>query len=84
MALVELAQRVVACRACSRLVAFREEVARRKAPAFRAETYWARPVPGFGDPEAWLFLVGLAPAAHGANRTGRMFTGDGPRGAGNF
>ncbi len=63
---------------------FREEVARRKAPAFRNETYWGRPVPGFGDPRAWLFLVGLAPAAHGANRTGRMFTGDGPRGAGDF
>lgn len=65
-------------------MAYREEVARRKAPAFREETYWGKPVPGFGDPEAWLFVVGLAPAAHGANRTGRMFTGDGPRGAGDF
>lgn len=61
---------------------YREEVARRKAPAFRTETYWGRPVPGFGDPYAWLFIVGLAPAAHGANRTGRMFTGDGPQGLG--
>lgn len=84
VALAELAQRIVACRACPRLVAWREKVARRKAPAFRDETYWGKPVPGFGDPEAWLFLVGLAPAAHGANRTGRMFTGDGPRGAGDF
>ncbi len=82
--LSELSQRIVACRACPRLVAYREEVARRKKPAFRDETYWGRPVPGFGDPKAWLFLVGLAPAAHGANRTGRMFTGDGPRGAGDF
>lgn len=65
-------------------MAWREEVARRKRPAFRGETYWGKPVPGFGDPQAWLFLVGLAPAAHGANRTGRMFTGDGPRGAGDF
>ncbi len=84
VALTELAKRIVACRACPRLVAWQEEVARRKAPAFRDETYWAKPVPGFGDPEAWLFLVGLAPAAHGANRTGRMFTGDGPHGAGDF
>lgn len=74
----------MACRACPRLVAHREEVARRKTPAFQAETYWGKPVPGFGDPRAWLFLVGLAPAAHGANRTGRMFTGDGPHGAGDF
>lgn len=82
--LEELAQRIVACRACPRLVRFREEVARRKAPAFQDETYWGKPVPGFGDPGAWLFVVGLAPAAHGANRTGRMFTGDGPHGAGDF
>lgn len=83
-ALAELSQRVVGCRCCPRLVAYREEVARRKAPAFRDEEYWGRPVPGFGDPEAWLLIVGLAPAAHGANRTGRMFTGDSPRGAGDF
>jgi uracil-DNA glycosylase family 4 len=67
---------VVACRACPRLVAWREQVAREKRAAFRDETYWGRPVPGFGDPAARLVIVGLAPAAHGANRTGRMFTGD--------
>ncbi len=67
---------VVACRACPRLVAWREEVAITKRAAFRDEEYWGRPVPGFGDPEASVVVVGLAPAAHGANRTGRMFTGD--------
>ncbi|MBE9373877.1 uracil-DNA glycosylase [Saccharopolyspora sp. HNM0983] len=67
---------VVRCTACPRLVAWREEVARVKRAAFRAETYWGRPVPGFGPPDAALAVVGLAPAAHGANRTGRMFTGD--------
>ncbi len=65
---------VVACRRCPRLVAWREEVPPRAA--FRGETYWRRPVPGFGDPDASVVVVGLAPAAHGANRTGRMFTGD--------
>lgn len=67
---------VVACRACPRLVAWREQVAVDKRAAYRDEDYWARPVPGFGDPAARLIVVGLAPAAHGANRTGRMFTGD--------
>jgi uracil-DNA glycosylase family 4 len=67
---------VVVCRACPRLVAWREQVAQEKRAAFRDEEYWGRPVPGFGDPDATLVLVGLAPAAHGANRTGRMFTGD--------
>lgn len=67
---------IVTCRACPRLVAWREEVGRVKRRAFQDEDYWARPVPGFGDPDPWLMLVGLAPAAHGANRTGRMFTGD--------
>ena len=67
---------VVTCRACPRLVAWREEVGREKRAAFRDDDYWARPVPGFGDPGAGLVIVGLAPAAHGANRTGRMFTGD--------
>jgi uracil-DNA glycosylase family 4 len=67
---------VVECRACPRLVAWREEVADTKRAAFRDEDYWGRPVPGFGDPQARLLIVGLAPAAHGANRTGRMFTGD--------
>jgi uracil-DNA glycosylase len=67
---------VVSCRACPRLVAWREQVGVEKRAAYRDETYWARPVPGFGDPAARLVVVGLAPAAHGANRTGRMFTGD--------
>ncbi len=67
---------VIECRACPRLVAWREEVAATKRASFRDEDYWGRPVPGFGDPEARLLIVGLAPAAHGANRTGRMFTGD--------
>jgi uracil-DNA glycosylase len=68
--------RVTNCRLCPRLVAHREEVARVKRRAYREETYWGRPVPGFGDPRAALLILGLAPAAHGANRTGRMFTGD--------
>ncbi len=80
--LEELAAEIVSCRRCSRLVRFREEVARRKRRAFRSEEYWGKPVPGYGDPGARLLIVGLAPAAHGANRTGRMFTGDGPAGAG--
>ncbi|MEU5691629.1 uracil-DNA glycosylase [Actinosynnema sp. NPDC020468] len=74
--LVLLDEEVSTCRACPRLVAWREEVARVKRAAFRDETYWGRPVPGFGPPNASLAIVGLAPAAHGANRTGRMFTGD--------
>lgn len=68
---------VWACRACPRLVEYRERVARERRRAYREETYWGRPVMGFGDPRARLVLIGLAPAAHGANRTGRMFTGDG-------
>jgi uracil-DNA glycosylase family 4 len=67
---------VVNCRKCPRLVAWREQVAREKRAAYRDQTYWARPVPGFGDPLATLLIVGLAPAAHGGNRTGRIFTGD--------
>jgi len=67
---------VVACRRCPRLVEWREEVAREKRAAFRDWDYWGKPVPGFGDPEARLVVVGLAPAAHGGNRTGRVFTGD--------
>lgn len=74
--LERLEDEIVACRACPRLVAWREEVAREKKAAHREETYWGRPVPGWGDPRAELAVVGLAPAAHGANRTGRMFTGD--------
>jgi uracil-DNA glycosylase family 4 len=67
---------LIECRACPRLVAWREEAARLKVKRFRDWTYWARPVPGFGDPRARLLIVGLAPAANGGNRTGRMFTGD--------
>jgi uracil-DNA glycosylase family 4 len=67
---------VVACRACTRLVEWRERVGREKRRAYRSWDYWARPVPGFGDPDARLLILGLAPAAHGANRTGRVFTGD--------
>lgn len=67
---------MIECRACPRLVAWREEVARVKVKRFREWTYWARPVPGFGDPKARLLIMGLAPAANGGNRTGRMFTGD--------
>ena len=71
-----LERRVVGCRACPRLVGWREAVAAEKVRRFAAEEYWGRPVPSFGDHEASLLVVGLAPAAHGANRTGRMFTGD--------
>lgn len=67
---------VVACTRCARLVAWREQAAREAPARFKGETYWARPVPGFGDPHARLLIVGLAPAAHGGNRTGRIFTGD--------
>jgi uracil-DNA glycosylase len=67
---------VIECRKCPRLVAWREEVAREKRAAFKHEEYWARPLPSFGDPDAELLIVGLAPAAHGGNRTGRIFTGD--------
>ena len=74
--LAALEAEVVACRACPRLVAWRERVAVEKRAAFRDETYWGRPVPGFGDPAASIVVLGLAPAAHGANRTGRVFTGD--------
>ncbi|NWJ71322.1 uracil-DNA glycosylase [Pseudonocardia sp. ICBG1122] len=76
MNLAVLDQRISECRACPRLVEWREHVAREKRAAFRDETYWGRPVPGFGPPDARMLIVGLAPAAHGANRTGRMFTGD--------
>jgi uracil-DNA glycosylase len=74
--LAALAATVSECRACPRLVAWREEVARVKRAAFASESYWGRPVPGFGDAEARLLVLGLAPAAHGGNRTGRVFTGD--------
>jgi uracil-DNA glycosylase len=74
--LVELDARVSVCRACPRLVAWRERVAREKRRAFADEPYWGRPVPGWGDPRPRIVIVGLAPAAHGGNRTGRVFTGD--------
>jgi uracil-DNA glycosylase family 4 len=75
-ALAALRAEVVACRCCPRLVAHRERVAREKRRAFRDWDYWGRPLPGFGDPAARVVVVGLAPAAHGGNRTGRIFTGD--------
>ncbi len=75
---------VVGCRACPRLVAFRERVAAEKVRRHRSAPYWGRPVPAFGDPAARLLVVGLAPAPHGANRTGRMFTGDDAGGAGDW
>ncbi len=73
----QLNREIVACTRCPRLVAYREEVARVKRRAYRDWEYWGRPVPGFGDRQARLLILGLAPGAHGANRTGRMFTGDG-------
>ncbi len=75
-ALEELNARISACRKCPRLVAWREQVARDKRAAYRSEAYWGRPVPGFGDAAARVLICGLAPAAHGGNRTGRVFTGD--------
>jgi uracil-DNA glycosylase len=75
-ALADLAARISSCTACPRLVTWREQVARERRRAYADETYWGRPVPGFGDPAAALLVIGLAPGAHGANRTGRMFTGD--------
>ncbi|MDP9455478.1 MAG: uracil-DNA glycosylase [Actinobacteria bacterium] len=74
--LAALEEEVISCRLCPRLVEWREEVAREKKAAYRDEAYWGRPVPGFGDPKARVVVLGLAPAAHGANRTGRFFTGD--------
>lgn len=76
-----LEQQITSCRKCPRLVAWREEVARVKRRAYLDWEYWGKPVPGFGDPKARLLILGLAPGAHGSNRTGRMFTGDG---SGNF
>ena len=72
----ELEREVIICRRCPRLVAWREEVARVRRAAFASEEYWGRPLPGFGDPAATVLVLGLAPAAHGGNRTGRIFTGD--------
>jgi uracil-DNA glycosylase family 4 len=75
-ALLVLNEEIAACRRCPRLVKYREDVARKKRRAFREWDYWGKPVPGFGDPRAKLLIIGLAPAAHGGNRTGRVFTGD--------
>jgi uracil-DNA glycosylase family 4 len=75
---------IIACEACPRLRAYCQRIGREKRRAFREDTYWARPVPGFGDPGARVLVIGLAPAAHGANRTGRVFTGDGAGGSGDF
>jgi uracil-DNA glycosylase len=75
---------IVSCERCPRLRAYCRRIGREKRRAFRDDTYWARPVPGFGDPSARVLLIGLAPAAHGANRTGRVFTGDGAHGSGDF
>src|SRR5579859_2949219 len=74
--LTDLSKQVTRCRRCPRLFAWREQVARERRAAFADQTYWGRPVPGFGDPTARVLLLGLAPAAHGGNRTGRVFTGD--------
>ncbi len=74
--LAAVSRDVIACERCPRLRAYGAEVARVKRKAYAGEAYWSRPVPGFGDPSAWLLIVGLAPGAHGSNRTGRMFTGD--------
>ncbi len=74
--LEQVTERLIACRACPRLTAWREQTAEEKRRAFQDQQYWGKPVPGFGDPNARLLAVGLAPGAHGSNRTGRMFTGD--------
>ncbi|MCX6935706.1 MAG: uracil-DNA glycosylase [Verrucomicrobia bacterium] len=76
MSLPELEREIVGCRKCPRLVRWRERVAREKKAAYAGQIYWGKPVPGWGDPKARVVVVGLAPGAHGANRTGRMFTGD--------
>lgn len=76
MSLESLRREITACRQCPRLVRWRENVAKEKKAAYRGETYWGKPVAGWGDPAARIVVVGLAPGAHGANRTGRMFTGD--------
>ena len=83
-ALAGVRQAIITCERCPRLRAYCREVGRVKRAAYRDDTYWARPVPGFGDPRARVLILGLAPAAHGANRTGRVFTGDGVGGSGDF
>src|SRR5215475_6019066 len=83
-ALISIHADIVSCERCPHLRSYCQRVAREKRRAYLADTYWGRPVPGFGDPRARLLIVGLAPAAHGANRTGRVFTGDGVGGSGDF
>lgn len=83
-ALQAVRQQIISCDRCSRLRRYCTQVAREKKAAFRQERYWGRPVPGFGDPKARVLVLGLAPAAHGANRTGRVFTGDGIGASGDF
>ena len=82
--LSEIHQQIITCDRCERLRTYCQRIATEKRRAYRDEIYWGRPVPGFGDPRARLLIVGLAPAAHGANRTGRVFTGDGVGGSGDF
>jgi len=82
--LLVVREQIISCERCPRLREYCQRIGREKRRAFRDEIYWARPVPGFGDPRARLLLLGLAPAAHGANRTGRVFTGDGAGGSGDF
>src|SRR5215470_16247048 len=84
MNLIRVREQIISCEECPRLREYCQRIAREKRKAFRDETYWAKPVPGFGDPNARLLLIGLAPAAHGANRTGRVFTGDGVGASGDF
>ena len=84
ISLREVHEQIVSCERCPRLRTYCAEIARVKKKAHRDEVYWGRPVPGFGDPGARVLLIALAPAAHGANRTGRVFTGDGPGGSGDF
>jgi uracil-DNA glycosylase len=83
-ALSRVSEAIVSCDRCPRLRAYCRRIANEKRRAFRADIYWGKPVPGFGDPRARMLLIGLAPAAHGANRTGRVFTGDGVGGSGDF
>jgi uracil-DNA glycosylase family 4 len=82
--LASVRESIISCERCPRLRKYCQQIGREKRRAYRDDTYWARPVPGFGDPNARVLLVGLAPAAHGANRTGRVFTGDGAGGSGDF
>jgi uracil-DNA glycosylase family 4 len=84
VSLEQVHRQIIACERCERLRTYCAQVARDKKAAFRADTYWGKPVPGFGDPKARVLVLGLAPAAHGANRTGRVFTGDGTGGSGDF